>query len=93
MRHQRGNGAPHHVRAEEHGLDEAPRPQQPVGEDMAALGVAAELDLVHRHEIRADLHRHGLDGADPVLRPLGNDPLLAGHERHDRGPRCATIRS
>jgi hypothetical protein len=57
--------------------------QQPVGEDMPALGVGAKLDLVDGQEIRAIAHRHRLDRADPVLRALRHDPLLAGDQRHD----------
>ena len=55
--------------------------QQPVGEDVAALGVAAELDFVDRQEIDIDIARHRLDGADPVARPLRLDLLFAGDER------------
>ena len=38
------------VGAQEHGLFLAARVQQPVGEDMAALGIGAELDLVDDEE-------------------------------------------
>ena len=62
--------------------------QQPVGEDMAALGIGTELDLVDGEEIGADLGGHRLDRADPVLRPLGHDPFLAGDKRHDRRARA-----
>ena len=52
---------------------------------MAALGVGAKLDLVHRDEIGAHALGHRLDRADPVLRAVGHDPLLAGEQRHHRG--------
>ena len=65
---------------------QAARAQQPVGEDMAPVGIGTELDLIHRQKIRADLQRHRLDGADPVLRPLGHDALFAGDQCHHRRP-------
>jgi hypothetical protein len=93
-RHQRRDGAAHGVRAQEQRLVQAARAQQAVGEDMPALGVGAKLDLVHRDEIGADLQRHRLDGADPVLRAVGHDAFLARHQRHDRrAAQCATMRS
>jgi len=59
--------------------------QQPVGEDVAALEIAAELDFVDGEERRADADRHGLDGADVVLRAGRDDLLLAGDQRHRPG--------
>ena len=61
------------------------RVQQPVGEDVAALAVGAELDLVHGQERDLALQRHRLDRADQVARVLGADPLLAGDQ--GGGPR------
>ena len=46
----------------------AARVQQAVGEDVAALGVGAELDLVDGQELDLALQRHGLDGADEIGR-------------------------
>ena len=40
--------------------------QDAVGEDMAALEVGGELDLVDGEEGDVDRGGHGLDGADPV---------------------------
>ena len=54
--------------------------QQAVGEDVAALGVGAELDLVHRQELDLARQRHGLDGADEIVRPGRDDLLLAGDQ-------------
>ena len=59
--------------------------QQPVGEDVAAVGVAAELDLVDGEEVGADVDRHRLDGRDPPGGARRHDALLAGDERDDRG--------
>ena len=55
--------------------------QQAIREDMAAIGVGGELDLVDRQEIDIDVPRHGLDGRDPVARTLGLDLFLARDER------------
>ena len=52
------------------------RMEQPVGEDMAALGVGRELDLVDGEEVDRPVERHDLDGADPIARarPAGSSP-------------------
>ena len=82
--HQRGDAAAHGLGAEEQRLLQAAGVQQPVGEDVAAVGVAAELDLVDGEEVRSDVDRHRLDGADPVGGARRHDALLAGDERHHR---------
>jgi hypothetical protein len=64
---------------------EAAGVEEAVGEDVAALGVGAELDLVHREEVGAHAVGHRLDGADPVGVRVGDDALLARDEGHDRG--------
>ena len=67
--------------------------QQSVGEDVAALGVGAELDLVDSQEVDLALQRHRLDRADEIVR-LGRDNLfLAGDQGHAPAPRALTIRS
>ena len=53
---------------------------------MPALGVAAELDLVHRQEIDRPVERHRFDGADEIGRVGRDDLLLAG----DEGDRAGT---
>ena len=63
--------------------------QQPVGEDVAALGVGGELDLVDGEEVDVGVARHRLDGAHPVARPLRLDLLLAGDQRHRVGADAA----
>ena len=55
--------------------------QQPVGEDMAALGVGGQLDLVDGQEGDLAVQRHGFDGANPIARTRRQDLLLAGHQR------------
>ena len=77
---------PHRLGAEEQRLVQAAGVEQPVGEDVAAVGIAAELDLVDGEEVGADVDRHRLDRADPVGGARRHDPLLAGDERDDRGP-------
>ena len=44
----------------------AARVQQPMGEDVAALGVGAELDLVDGEEFDLAVKRHRLDRADEI---------------------------
>ncbi len=71
--------------AQEHGLELAARVQQPLGEHMAALGVGAQLDLVHRQELHRQRQGHGLHRAHPVVRPRRDDLLLAGDQGHRAG--------
>jgi len=59
--------------------------QQAVGEDVTALGIRGELDLVDGEEIDLDVTRHGLDGRDPVARALGLDLLFTRNEGHVTG--------
>ena len=62
--------------------------QKPVGEDMAALGVGAELDFVDREELDLAVERHRFDRADEISRIGGDDLFLAGDERDlRRSPR------
>ena len=55
--------------------------EQPVGEDMTALAVGSELDLVDGDEIRFELERHRLHGADIEAGRGRLDLLLAGDQR------------
>ena len=55
MRHEPGNRAAHGVRAKKQRLMQTTGPQQPVGEDVPAVEIGAQLDLVDCHEIRTDL--------------------------------------
>ena len=57
--------------AQQHRLLAAAAMEQPVGEDMAALEIGGELDLVDGEEGDIDVGRHGLDGADPEARLAG----------------------
>ena len=66
---QRADQRGHGPGAEEHGLEPAARVQQPLGEDVAALGIGDQLDLVDGEELDLTLQRHGLDGADEIARP------------------------
>jgi len=56
--------------------------QQPVGEDMAPLGICAELRLVDRDEGEIAVGRHGFGGAQEPAGLIGKDLLLAGDQRH-----------
>ena len=67
--------------------------EQPVGEDVAALEIGGELDLVDGEERDLDIGRHRLDGADPEARVGGDDLFLAGDQRHGGSPTRARTRS
>ncbi len=69
-------------RAHEHGLLKPARIQQALGEDVATLGIAGELDFIDREELGGDVQGHALDGANPVGGRLGHDLLFAGQKRH-----------
>ena len=56
--------------------------EQPVGEDVAAVEVGGELDLVHGQEIGPHVARHGFDRAHVIARVLRLDLLLARDQRH-----------
>ena len=68
--------AAHGVAAQEHGFFLAARMQQPVGEDMAALGIGAELDLVDHQAGDRNVQRHRFDGADIEARALAARSFL-----------------
>ena len=54
--------------------------QDAIGEDVAAVGILRELDLVDRHEVRAFRDGHGFDGAGVPARAGRLDAFLAGDE-------------
>ena len=69
-------------RAEDHRLLAAACVEQPVGEDVAALRVCAQLRLVNRDEgVFAHRARHGLGGTEEIARLGRFDPFLAGDQR------------
>ena len=74
--------AAHGGGAEQQRLLAAAQMQDAVGEDVAALEIAGELDLVDRHEGGVGLARHRLDRADRIFRADGDDLLFAGDQRH-----------
>ena len=63
----------------------APGAQQPVGEDVAAFRIGAQLDFVDGQEIGAGAFGHRLDRADPILGAGRHDAFLTRDQRHDRG--------
>ena len=67
--------------ADQEGFLPAADVEQAVGEDVAAVHVGGELDLVDGHEGHVEVAGHRLDGADPVARPVRLDLLLAGDQR------------
>ena len=77
------------VGAQEHRLLAPARVQQAVREDVPALAVGAELDLVHGQELDRPRDRHGLDRAHEVARARRHQALLARHQRDRvRAPRA-----
>ena len=90
---RRWSSGAHGVGAQQHGLVRAACVQQAVGEDVAALGIGAELDLVDGEELHLAVERHGFDGADEIARAGRDDLLLAGDQRHLRAPLTLTMRS
>jgi hypothetical protein len=80
--HQRQHGRG----ADQQRLLAAPPVEQAIGEDVAAVHVGGELDLVDRDEGDVEVAWHRLDGADPVARPVRLDLLFAGDEGDVLGP-------
>ena len=62
------DGVAHGRGAEQQRLAEAARVQQAIGEDVAALAVGGELNLVDGEEVRFEVERHRLDGAHLIAR-------------------------
>ncbi len=79
--HQRAHHRPQTLRAQDHRFVAAARAQQPIGEDMAALGVCPQLRLVERDEAERTIERHAFGRAQEPARARRHDPLLAGDER------------
>ena len=74
------------LRPEDQRFFASPRTQHAVGEDMATLGINAELRLVDRGKGEVALfvflaNRHALGGAQPVARLRRHDPLFPGQQR------------
>ncbi|GJE41472.1 hypothetical protein AEGHOMDF_0638 [Methylobacterium soli] len=81
-RDQRLHQRQHRRGADQQGLLAAALIEQAVGEDVAAVHVGGELDLVDGHEGDVEVARHRLDRGDPIARPVRLDLLLAGDQRH-----------
>ena len=84
---QLADGVAHGRRAEQQRFAQAPRVEHAVGEDMAALAVGRELDLIDGHEVRFELPWHCFHGAHIEACGWRLDLLLACDERHLLGPR------
>ena len=78
------NHVPHGVGSEEQRLRPPAGVQQPVRENVPAVGVSAELDLVHGKEVHGARGRHRFDRAYPVDRLRRHDALLARHQSDHR---------
>ena len=55
--------------------------EQAIGEDVAALAVGSELNLVDGDEVRLEVERHRLDRAHIIARRRRLDLLFAGDQR------------
>ena len=55
--------------------------QDPIGKDMAPVFVLGDLDLVNGEELDGHVHRHRLNGADPIAGAVGDDTFFASDER------------
>ena len=73
--------AAHGGGAEQQRLLAAAPVEHAVGEDVAALEIGGELDLVDGHERHVEVARHRLDRGDPEARIRRLDLLLAGDQR------------
>ena len=80
LRGNASDGRFHGAGAEPHRLFFAARVQQPVGEDVTAFGIGAQLDFVHREEGNADIYRHGFHRADVIARRFRYDAFFAGDQ-------------
>ena len=83
MRHEALDRAAHRLRAHEQGFFFATRIQQPIGENMAALGIGAELDFIDGEKGHAEIDGHGFHRADEIFGIRRNDFLFAGNQRAD----------
>ncbi len=63
--------------AQPHGLFFAAGMEQPVGENMTALGIGAKLDFIDGKECDADINWHRFDGADEESWRFRDDALFA----------------
>jgi hypothetical protein len=59
------------------GLFSATRVQDPIGEDMPAISIFSELDLIDSEKINRLAHRHGLNRANEIPRGWRHDALFA----------------
>ena len=76
------DGVAHGRGAEHQRLAQAAGVKQPLGEDVAALAVAGQLNLVDGHEIGLELERHRLHGAD-IIAGRGRLDLLLARDQGD----------
>ena len=79
--HQRLEHRPQRLRAEQHRLLTPACAQDPVGKDVATLGIGAELRLVERNERQILVERHRFGGTQEPARVLRDDLFLAGDQR------------
>jgi hypothetical protein len=79
--HQVREQRPDRLCAEEPRLRAPASVQQAIGEDVAALRVSRQLDLVDGEEIDLLRQRHRLDRAHPITRTASDALLFAGDQR------------
>ena len=86
VRHKLRNPRFDRLRPQKHGLNQPAHVQKTIRENMPALKISAQLYLIHRDKISANLDRHRFNRTNPVPRPCRNDLFLPRHQRHHRRP-------
>ncbi len=74
----------------------SPKPramQDAIGEHVAAVEIARDLDFIDGDELYRPIERHRLDRADEIARAFRGDLLFAGDQRRRARPLAATTRS
>ena len=82
VRRQLADHRPHRVGAEQHRLGVAARIEDAVGEDVAAIEIACDLDFVDGQKLDHAIERHRFHRADEIAGALGGDLFFAGDQRH-----------
>ena len=81
LRDQLADERPQRFRSQDHGFGITTRPEQPIGEHMAAFGIGTHLAFVDRHEGDFPIQRHRFDRAQEPTRAWRHDLFLAGDQR------------
>ena len=83
--HQGGNGRLHCLRAHKERLTGASRVQQPIGENMPAVQICAQLYLINGNKICTNAHRHRLNRTHPKSSPIRDNTFFARDQCNNIG--------